>query len=303
MKILIIGLGSIAKKHITILKEINSEFKFYALRHTKSSDSWKDVINIYSWEEVKSSSYYFSIISSPSHLHLEHIKKLTELQIPLMVEKPLFISKKQLNEFDKEKIHPTLYVAFNMRFHPLIIFLKEYLKKNQPLIYEVNTYCGSYLPDWRLTNHKNSYSSKANLGGGVYLDLMHELDYLIYLFGMPLRVNKNNRRVSDITEDSSDYSNITFDYKDFSAQIILNYYRRDKKRILEIVTAKNSLEIDFIKGTVIDLLSKKLLFKSQADLMKDSYKNQINYLLKSIDSKNIPINNLSEARGVLKKIL
>ena len=47
MKILIIGLGSIAKKHITILKEINSEFKFYALRSSKSSTTWNDVINIY----------------------------------------------------------------------------------------------------------------------------------------------------------------------------------------------------------------------------------------------------------------
>ena len=303
MKILIIGLGSIAKKHITILKEINSEFKFYALRSSKSSTTWNDVINIYSWEEVKLNHYYFSIISSPSNLHLEHIQKLSKLEIPLMVEKPIFVSKTQLDKFIKNNIKPTLYVAFNMRFHPLIIFIKEYLENFKPKILEVNSYCGSYLPGWRATDHKNTYSSQVNLGGGVHLDLMHEPDYLVHLFGMPIKVNKNNRRVSDITIDSYDYSNMTFDYEDFSAQIILNYYRRDNKRVFEIITEETTLEIDFIKGTIIDLVKKNKIFEKKGDLMMMSYKTQMKYWLDSIENNNLLINNYFEASNILEKIL
>lgn len=303
MKILIIGLGSIAKKHITILKEINSEFKFYALRSSKSSTTWNDVINIYSWEEVKLNYYYFSIISSPSNLHLEHIQKLSKFKIPLMVEKPIFVSKTQIDKFIKNNIKPMIYVAFNMRFHPLIIFIKEYLENFKPKILEVNSYCGSYLPDWRTTNHKSSYSSSINLGGGVHLDLMHEPDYLIHLFGMPLKVNKNNRKVSDITLDSFDYSNIIFDYKDFSAQIILNYYRRDKKRVLEIITLNSTFEIDFEAGTIVNLVNKNLIIEIKGDLMKESYKNQMNYWLEAIEKNHVTINNFNEANEILERVI
>lgn len=303
MKILIIGLGLIAKKHIAILKEINSEFKFYALRSSKSSTTWNDVINIYSWEEVKLNHYYFSIISSPSNLHLEHILKLSKLEIPLMVEKPIFVSKTQLDEFIKNNIKSTLYVAFNMRFHPLIIFIKEYLEKFKPKILEVNSYCGSYLPDWRPANHKKAYSSSVNFGGGVHLDLMHEPDYLIYLFGMPLKVKKNNRRVSDITVDSYDYSNITFDYKDFSAQIILNYFRRDKKRLFEIITLESTLEIDFEAGTIVNLVNKNLIKEIKGDLMMESYKNQMNYWLEAVEKNHVTINNVNEANEILERVL
>jgi len=304
MKILIIGLGSIARKHINILKEISSEFKFYALRSSKLSANWRDVTNLYTWEEVKSNHYYFSIISCPSSLHLKFIQKLSNLEIPLMVEKPLFVSKNQLNTFIESNIKPPmLYVAFNMRFHPLIIFIKQYLLELKPKILEVNSYCGSYLPDWRQINHQKTYSSFKNLGGGVHLDLMHEPDYLIHLFGMPFKVNKSYRRVSDITKDSYDYSNITFGYKDFSAQIILNYYRRDKKRVLEIITSNSTLEIDFKAGRIVDLVNKCLIFELKGDLMMESYKNQMNYWLEAVEKNHVSINDYIEANEILEKIL
>ena len=43
--------------------------------------------------------------------------------------------------------------------------------------------CHSYLPQWRKKNYKKSYSSNAKLGGGVSLDLSHEIDYIQWIFG------------------------------------------------------------------------------------------------------------------------
>ena len=81
MKILIIGLGSIAKKHIEILKNLNQSFIFYALRSKKDSVKHNGVLNIYSFSEIKIHNFYFAIISSPSFLHKEHLIKIVELNI------------------------------------------------------------------------------------------------------------------------------------------------------------------------------------------------------------------------------
>tara|TARA_B100001175_G_C19513872_1_gene645797 strand:+ start:640 stop:1551 length:912 start_codon:yes stop_codon:yes gene_type:complete len=295
MKILIIGLGSIAKKHIEILKNLNQSFIFYALRSKKDSVKHKGVLNIYSFSEIKNHSFYFAIISSPSFLHKEHLIKIVELNIPILIEKPLCISKKQLNEIEKIKTSSIIYLGYNLRFHPLIIFMKEYLKKNTPKVLEINAYCGSYLPSWRKSNHKSNYSSYKKQGGGVFLDLSHEMDYIFYLFETPKKINKKLKKVTDITHDTEDFAHIYMNYKKFFVSIVLNYYRRDKKRTLEIVTDKNTLMVDFIKGNIKDLLSNTILYRSKEDLMLLSYENQIKYWLTCIEKNNVPTNSLEEA--------
>ena len=303
MKVLIIGLGSIAKKHLNILREIRSDFHFYALRSNHSSHKIEDVVNIYSWDELENNQFDFAIISSPSFLHEEHIIKLSSLNIPLMVEKPLCINKGQLVKLDQINFSSLLYVAFNMRFHPLIIFLKNYLTEHKYNINEVNAYFGSYLPNWRSTDYKSSYSSHKKLGGGVHLDLIHEPDYLMYLFGLPNEIHKNIRKISNITTDSYDYANICFDYNDFSAQIVLNYFRKETKRTLEIVFEETTLEVDFVKGTITDLNLIKIIFYREGNLFFESYKEQMNYWLNCIKEGTVPINNFLEAKTIIEKIL
>ena len=89
MKILIIGLGSIGKRHIKIIKELNINSELYALRSSRSNKSMENVENLYSWDEVKSHNFTFAIISSPSALHFKHIAALSKINIPIFVEKPL----------------------------------------------------------------------------------------------------------------------------------------------------------------------------------------------------------------------
>ena len=119
-------------------------------------------------------------------------------------------------------------------------------------INEVNVYCGSYLPSWRPSvDFRKVYSSNKNLGGGVHLDMIHELDYTYWLLGEPDKVTSTLRSTSSLEIDAVDYANYLWEYADFSANIVLNYYRPDTKRTLEIVTAEHIYFVDILKNRIL----------------------------------------------------
>ena len=302
MKVLIIGLGSIAKKHIKILKKINPSIEFYALRNNRVNEKYNNVNNLFSLKNIDEKYFSFVLIASPSYLHQKQITILKDLRIPIFVEKPLCINKNQLEKIEKLDKTSLIYVAYNLRFHPLLIFIKNYLNEESKIL-EVNCYSGSFLPDWRETNHKLSYSSHKNQGGGVSLDLSHEIDYLLYLFGYPLTIQKNLRKISNITVDSEDFTNLYLEFKEFSATINLNYFRKDPKRTLEIVTSKKSILVDFVSNSIMDLTAKSIIYKSHKDLMKESYINQMNYWLKCLEEKQVTINGFEEAKRLAKYLI
>ena len=305
MKVLIIGLGSIANKHICILREINPKIEIYALRSSHESKKYKNVKNLYNWDNLINYNFSFIIISSPSFNHLDDLIKAQKLKIPIMIEKPLFISLEQIQKFDNLKFKSNLcYVACNFRFHPLIIFLKDFLRNNKFKINEINVYCGSFLPDWRKDkDYSKVYSSYKEMGGGVHLDLIHEIDYLVYLFGLPDNWNILNKKVSNLNIDSVDYSNIFLDYKNFCAQITLNYFRKDYKRTLEIVFEDRSLLLDFRLNKIFDLSDNKIIYEYDDLSIYYTYKKQMNYFLKCIKINKIPMNSIKEASSILKLIL
>ena len=210
----------------------------------------------------------------------------------------------QLNIIENINKEKYIHVAYNLRFHPLINFIKEYIQNNQFKINEVNSYCGSYLPNWRpQKDYKKIYSANKSLGGGVHLDLIHEPDYIIYLFGLPSRSSCSYRKISNLDIDSIDYANIQFEYEEFSAQIILNYFRKDTKRTLEIITENDSLMVDFVENKIYSANQKGIIFSSNEDLMSVSYVKQMEYFLNMITDKKLFQSNLDSAIQTMKFLL
>lgn len=304
MKILVIGLGSIGLRHVTILKKIKPQATFYALRSKKDTNFFLGIKNLYDTKEIFLYEFDFAIISSPSFFHYRHIKLLEQLNIPIMVEKPIVANKEQLKKIKKSELKHKIYVAYNMRFHPLIVFIKKYINEKKLRINEVNSYYGSYLPEWRPgKNYKKIYSAVESLGGGVHLDLVHEPDYIIYLFGFPQKIRTRYRKVSQLEIDTIDYANIEFEYDNFSAQIVLNYYRKDKKRTLEIITDDDSITIDFVKNCISSNMNKQIIFNSDKDLMAVSYTKQIEYFLSICKNKMLLESNFNSATMTMKELL
>lgn len=296
---LIIGLGSIAQKHIKALQTlIEDDLQIFALRSNKQAKVLDGVSNIYSLSEINEKPD-FCIISNPTQLHTETIKDCVSLKVPLFIEKPLSAELTELEDVISEinKKNITTYIACNLRFHPVIKYIKEsFLASNTEKINEVNVYCGSYLPDWRPgVDYRQVYSARKELGGGVHLDLIHELDYIYWFFGKPISVQSSVAKTSQLEMDSADYAHYVLEYKDFYVNVTLNYYRRDPKRTVEIVTAVstycgNLLNNQFTKLDAVEY--------SEEAIVQKMYNKQMQYFLNNMSGKTM--NSIEEAFEVLK---
>jgi predicted dehydrogenase len=298
MKFVIIGYGSIAKKHLSALNYLGLNPKVYLLRNKLNSNPIDGYENIYNYSEIPED-IDFIIISNPTYLHKDALIKTIPLGKPIFLEKPPFQSVEEYQELKPliDKFCPVIYTAFNLRFHPVIKWLKNNVNPNE--IIEMQAYCGSYLPLWRPdTDYRDNYSSKKDLGGGVHLDLIHELDYIIYLIGFPENASKFFSKKSSLEIDSVDCAHYWLEYKQCNVSIILNYYRKFPKRTLEIVIQNDIYEADLISG-IIKNGDGKIVFQSKEQGIMHTYIKQMEHFLKLLDKQEESINSFDSALKTL----
>lgn len=304
MNILVIGYGSIARKHVQALRSLNIIFKIYALRSKKRANVEDDITNIYDLSEL-TIKVDFAIISNPTVLHYKFISQVAETFTPLFIEKPPLSILEGSSELlaKVQKLRIKTYIACNLRFHPCIKFIKKYLSEDSTnRINEVNIYCGSFLPGWRLgQDFRKSYSANADMGGGVHLDLFHEIDYSHWLFGRPMHSQCVKRSKSSLNIDSYDYANYILEYEGFAVSIILNYYRKDPRRNIEIVFEDDTWNIDLIQNRIVSV--KQGTVYSDTFAMADTYKDQMRYFIDNLKGAQPDLNTLEESLDVLKTCL
>ena len=303
MKVLIIGLGSIALKHIKALQELYPSVVIYALRRKgELSKKLEGVIEVFNINDIEVDTLSFILISNPTAVHYQTIKEVIAYKKPLFIEKPLFSDlSKEANELvtKVEKQETPTYVACNLRFLECIAKVKELIVGKR--INEVNVYCGSYLPDWRPNvDFRKVYSANKEMGGGVHIDLIHELDYVYWLFGAPIHTQSFFSNKSSLNITAYDYANYLWEYDDFSVSVVLNYYRRDSKRTLEILTDEGTYLVDLLKNNIS--YNDELVFQS-SQLSLETYTAQMQFFVEEILNKQTKFNTFVEGYKVLKLCL
>ncbi len=302
LKVLIIGLGSIGRKHVNALMQLEQRFEIYALRSNSSAAEYPNVTNIFSLDTLTTAPDFF-IVSNPTSLHSKTIKTLIDFGKPIFIEKPsvMYLHEGQIIAEELAEKNLTTYVACNLRFLEVLKFTKTYLQEKNPRINEVNIYGGSYMPDWRpQQNFREIYSANKEMGGGIHLDFIHEIDYLYWFLGTPKQKYSILRSTSSLKISAVDYANYIFLYEKFTASVILNYYRKDRKRYCEIVCEEGTLFIEIEKGKVY--FNQNLIFTTQQTIL-DTYSAQMKYFIHCIMQKNKPMNDFSESVEVLKMCL
>lgn len=254
MNVLIIGFGSIAKRHYDILSSFDNIKKISVVsKQDLECETFKDLSSI---ENIEQFDYF--IVANETSFHYDTLCSILE-QVKnkkILVEKPLFEKMYLIESLQNNDV----YVAYNMRFHLIIQEIRKII--NSEKITYANVKVGQYLPDWRpAVDYRTNYSASLEKGGGVLRDLSHELDYISWLFGKLSFKCTINSKISDLEISSDDiftaigYANntiinVTMDYlnKDFIREII--FYSNTKTVNANLV--QNTIQISYTDGKVED---------------------------------------------------
>jgi predicted dehydrogenase len=163
---------------------------------------------------------------------------------PVLVEKPVF------SHGTEQPALPglTIYVAYNLRFHPLVLQLHSVLAGFE--LYSAVFQAGQFLPQWRpATDYRNSYSAQAARGGGVLRDLSHEIDLALWLCGPMRRVAACGGHFSQLEIDSEDcFAMLAVHDRCQSVSIQVNYLDRMPRRQISINAPGITCSVDLISG-------------------------------------------------------
>lgn len=282
MKVLIIGLGKIAGVHIAALRSLRPDADVYALRSGACPTSVEGVTDIRALSGMPGKPD-FVIISNPTGLHAAAIESVLDTGSPLFIEKPVFDSLDHGDLVERiERAGLKTYVACNLRFLDLLRYVGRYVADHpEKTVNEVNVYCGTWLPGYRDGgDYRASYNARPELGGGIHVDMIHDIDYVTAIFGMPRRVNALFRNVSSIGIEACDYANYTLEYPGFTASVILNYYRPKPRRTMEIVFDDTVITADMRLNVVTD--SDGNVIYRGANTVADTYRRQMEYFIDAI---------------------
>lgn len=195
--------------------------------------------------------YDLVFITNPTALHAGALAAVRGKARALFIEKPIFDDPAQ-NLADCLEPGQKAYVAAPMRWCGTMLALKELLPAQtwgRP--YCARVICSSYLPDWRPgVDYRTVYSAHRDLGGGVAIDLIHEWDYLVDLFGVPQTIHCLRGTYSDLELDSDDIALYIARYPRLLAEVHLDYFGRGYRRTLELFFAEGSVVADFGAGTL-----------------------------------------------------
>lgn len=304
MKVCFFGIGSIGTKHIENLKFLcrtkSIKLTVHAYRTGKSNyntdiDALVDK-QIYNRSELDS--WYDAVfICNPTSLHYQTVIDTRNLSDCFFIEKPIFDKHYDLNTMELNSA-ARYYVACPLRYKGVIQYLKEHINKYDVISGRI--ICSSYLPNWRPgTDYTKSYSAIKALGGGVSIDLVHEIDYMTYLFGLPDGVLWMNGKYSNLKIDSDDLSCYIFQYANKLIEMHLDYFGLKPQRKIELFCNDQFVVGDLLKNSItIQSGSETEIFTCNENA-NDFYLAEMQNFLNLVYGEKYISNNLYDAQRIL----
>jgi predicted dehydrogenase len=253
---LVVGSGSIAKRHI---KNLHEQFPDVNVICVSSSGRMLNTTEVGASEVVADLATAIkrkpdlAIVASPAPFHLSNAEELLASYVPVLVEKPLCDSLSELKRFDLSRHNGVIGIAYNLRFMPAAKKVKKLL--DDSAIGSISTAfaeVGQYLPDWRPdSDYRKGVSARKELGGGALLELSHELDYLTWFFGpfsRALGVIRNTRQLDIDVEDNVDA--LLEQEQGVMVHVHLDYNQRQPCRRFKAVGELGTIVWDLIANEV-----------------------------------------------------
>jgi predicted dehydrogenase len=289
-KVLVIGTGSIAKKHINILNSL--KYSVYIFSETNNKFFEKNFTIFRLPNLNKLNNFEFVILANKTSSRLKILKILINQGMHIYCEKPLFYKKfnyqRIRNQIKKNKI--VFHNGCQLRNDTKIKYIEQKLKKLEIKSFQVSV--GYDFHRWRKAGvHANSYFSNTKNGGGVIFELVHEINLINLLFGKIKKIytiKSNSKRYSceDVAVSVIETENkiVGSLYQDMFSRVFFRY--------IKIVTNKFFFEIDMVNNLIVEntKIKKFKNINKQVDLLRKNillFKNRIikkDYCLNDYDS-------------------
>lgn len=258
LKILVVGCGSIGKRHIRNLNELNAgEILAFDVRsdRRKEVESQFGVESVDSLEEAWKRCPDVALITSSTSMHVPLALQAAERGCQLFIEKPLSNRMdgvdKLLEVVRKERL--VTLVGCNMRFHPGLMTVKRLLEEGAiGRVVAARIEVGQYLPDWHpFEDYRHGYSAHREMGGGVILDAIHEIDYIRWLMGEVESVACFAGKLSSLDIETEDTAAILLRFTSGAiGEVHLDYVQRVYSRTSHIIGEEGTVRWDYSYGEV-----------------------------------------------------
>ena len=208
-RILIWGLGSAGSRHVAIVQRVmpKAGILVYSRRAGEllASDSEEFTASL---ERVSEFQPQIAIVANEAPLHLKTADILAEMGCHILIEKPVDIDLERCYRFFERHRQRQLViqVGYNLRFIESVRVFRESIKAGKiGIVTSAFFQVGQFLPNWR--NQGDSLESVTGtraLGGGVLLELSHEIDSVEWILGQIEWVQAWEGKTSDLVVDVED---------------------------------------------------------------------------------------------------
>lgn len=303
MKICFIGLGSIGARHFrnlsAILTERGVEHTIDALRSSNRplpEDIANKLHKQYANIDELPNNYDIAFICTPTANHYSDIQGLVSHTKHMLIEKPIFDGSYEIDALQLRD-NAIYYVACPLRYNAVLQYLKEYIRDKK--VFSARAICSTYLPNWRPgVDYRTVYSAHKDMGGGVSIDLIHEWDYLSWLFGMPASVKSVYGQYSNLEIDSDDLALYLGEYSDKLISLHLDYFGQVEKREIELFTSEDTVVGD-IRNSKVHFLKENRTIEFSEE--RDVYQlREIEHFLDLVAGKKQNDSDVEHALNVLK---
>ena len=309
MKIGIIGFGSIGQRHYNNIQAQYPKFQVNILTKRKDVKPDKNTAVFASEKEFFAQANDIFFITNETDKHAASILKcLKQNPRGIFVEKPIVHSMDSIPEVLKlvKQYKPVFMVGYCLQFHKPFLEIKKMIKNKiiGDIIY-IRSSVGQDLRTWRKRNYKSNYSYDSSRGGGVILDLIHDINYPAWLLGEKIflvnglvsKMNLFDIKSEDIAEGIFRSESGRF------VSVHLDYLQNPGRRYCEVVGTKGTIIWDSTEEKIRVLLSnKKTKLKSIKQDRNDLYVDELSFFFKKV-SENKGFNNINEGVGDLKNAL
>jgi predicted dehydrogenase len=216
MKIAVVGLGSIGRRHLGNLHAIGVE-ALHAYDATEAqraaSAAQFAYARVTSTLEAALDGVAGVVICTPPSSHLEIARLAAARGAHLMIEKPLAGSSEGVEDLLRTCDSRGLKVltAYNWRYWPPMQFAERLLRDGRiGAVHAGRTEYAYHLSTrYPGQDYRSFYMADAKQGGGCLLDESHAIDYMRWLLGEVIEVSAAVERVSKLEISTDDLADLT----------------------------------------------------------------------------------------------